>query len=66
MKIIDIITSDMHQLHGANKVTEKLIMGQKYFKENGFYLRYVFSQDGIIECKNAVSVPSFKHKDVIS
>ncbi len=52
MKIIDIITSDMHQLHGANKVTEKLIMGQKYFKENGFYLRYVFSQDGIIECKD--------------
>ena len=50
MKIVDIITSDMHQLHGANKVTEKLILGREYFKENGFLLRYVISQDGIINC----------------
>lgn len=50
MKIVDIITSDMHQLHGANKVTEKLIFGREYFKTNGFLLRYVISQDGIINC----------------
>ena len=50
MKTVDIITRDMHQLHGANKVTEKLIIGRKYFEDNGFCLRYVISQDGIIEC----------------
>lgn len=50
MKTVDIITSDMHQLHGANKVTENLIFGRDYFKANGFVLRYVISQDGIFHC----------------
>ena len=52
MKIVDIITAEMHQLHGANKVTEKLILGRKYLESNGFYLRYVISQDGIVDCSN--------------
>lgn len=51
MEIVDIITRDMHQLHGANKVTEKLILGRQYFEERGFKLRYVISQDGIIDCE---------------
>lgn len=50
MKTVDIITSEMHMIHGANRVTEKLIYGQEWFKENGFFLRYVISQDGIIDC----------------
>ena len=45
----------MHQLHGANRVTEKLIFGREYFRENGFLLRYVISQDGIIDCSNYTS-----------
>lgn len=55
MKTVDIITAEMHQLHGANKVTEKLILGQKYFEKNGFRLRYIISQDGIIECDKYVT-----------
>lgn len=51
MKTIDIMTRDMHQLHGANKVTEKLILGRAHFLEHGLELRYVFSQDGIIDCR---------------
>lgn len=52
MKTIDIITRDMHQLHGANKVTEKLILGKDYFAANGLKLRYIISQDGVIDCNN--------------
>lgn len=55
MKTVDIITCDLHQLHGANKVTEKLIMGKDYFLNNGLRLRYVVSQDGIVECSNYIS-----------
>ena len=50
MKTVDIITADMHQLHGANKVTENLIFGRDYFRADGFVLRYVISQDGIFRC----------------
>ena len=47
---VDIVTRDMHQLHGANRVTEKLIKGYDIFKNAGYNLRYVISQDGIINC----------------
>lgn len=50
MKIVDILTMDMHSLHGANKVTEMLIKGRSIFESNGLYLRYVVSQDGILDC----------------
>ena len=50
MKTIDIITRDMHQLHGANRVTEKLIFGRELFLANGYDLRYVVSRDGILDC----------------
>lgn len=52
MKTVDIITRDMHQLHGANRVTEKLIFGAPEFRKHGFRLRYVISQDGVLACKN--------------
>jgi glycosyltransferase involved in cell wall biosynthesis len=50
MKIVDILTSEMHQIHGANRVTEKLIKGKDEFAQRGYNLRYVFSQDGTIDC----------------
>ncbi len=50
MFTMDIITNDMHQLHGANKVTENLILGKDIFEMNGINLRYVISNDGIIDC----------------
>ena len=52
METIDIITRDMHQLHGANKVTEKLIYGRDVFCSHGYDLRYVVSRDGFIDCKD--------------
>ena len=52
MLTADILTMDMHSVHGANKVTEKLIQGREIFEENGIHLRYVVSQDGIIDCWN--------------
>lgn len=50
MKQVDIITSEMHQIHGANRVTEKLIIGREIFKTNGFCLRFLISQDGVMNC----------------
>lgn len=50
MKTVDILTMDMHSVHGANRVTEALIKGREIFEENGLHLRYVVSQDGILDC----------------
>lgn len=50
MLTVDILTMDMHSVHGANRVTEKLIKGREIFESSGFHLRYVVSQDGIIDC----------------
>lgn len=66
MKIVDIITSDMHQLHGANKVTEKLVLGLDCFKAKGFLLRYVISQDGVINCANYSKSKLGIHLDTVN
>lgn len=50
MKTVDILTQDMHSVHGANRVTEALIKGREIFEKNQLHLRYVVSQDGIIDC----------------
>ena len=52
MIVIDIVTRDMHELHGANRVTEKIIKGYEQFKVNGYLLRYTISRDGILDCSN--------------
>lgn len=52
MKYVDIITSEMHQIHGANRVTEKLISGKHVFESRGFHLRNLLSQDGILDCQS--------------
>lgn len=55
MKTVDIITSEMHLVHGANRVTEKLIMGRQLFEKQGIKLRYLISQDGIINCDEYIT-----------
>lgn len=55
MQNVDIITSEMHQVHGANRVTEKLISGRSAFENRGYYLRNLISQDGIMKCQEYTS-----------
>lgn len=70
MTTIDILTSEMHLIHGANRVTEKLILGRDIFEKNGFNLRFVISQDGFIDCTkyeksllgSQMELPSYKGK----
>lgn len=50
MNMVDIVTSEMHLLHGVNRVTEKLIMGHQQFYEEGICLRRIISNDGVENC----------------
>jgi glycosyltransferase involved in cell wall biosynthesis len=52
---IDIICSEMRFLNGANRVTEKLILGRPIFEENNINLRMLYTNDEIVECKSYIS-----------
>ncbi|MCQ5201730.1 glycosyltransferase [Mordavella massiliensis] len=48
MKRVAIVTHNMHQIQGANRVTEKFILGRDYFENSGIKLIGVYSSDGIL------------------
>lgn len=45
----------MRFLNGANRVTEKLIMGYDIFMEEGINLRYLYTDSGRVKCADYVS-----------
>lgn len=49
MKRVAIVTHNMHQIQGANRVTEKFILGKDIFCLNGIDLVGVFSSDGVLK-----------------
>ena len=55
MITLDIICSDYRMINGANRVTEKLVLGYKRFAQNGIKLRYLYTTDGVVDCKKYVS-----------
>lgn len=50
MKTVDILTMEMRGVHGANRVTEKLIWGRKTFGEHQIQLRNLYTEEGAVEC----------------
>lgn len=53
--ITDIITSEMKGINGANRVTEKLIFGYDVFQSQDVELRYLYTEDGRVDCANYTS-----------
>ena len=50
MKTVDILTMEMRGVHGANRVTEKLIWGRNTFAEHQIRLRNLYTEEGAVEC----------------
>lgn len=55
MITLDIICSEYKMINGANRVTEKLVLGYKRFAQNGIKLRYLYTKEGIIDCEKYIS-----------
>ena len=53
--ITDIITSEMKGINGANRVTEKLIFGYDVFQGQDVDLRYLYTEDGCVDCATYTS-----------
>lgn len=53
--VVDIITSEMKGINGANRVTEKLIFGYDVFADHEVDLRYLYTEDGKVECATYTS-----------
>jgi len=50
----------MRNLNGANRVTEKLILGRDKFMDNGIELRYLITSDAVTDCSSYVSKLGFQ------
>lgn len=49
---VSIITHDMEYIQGANRVTEKFIIGKQLFINQGIRLDKIFTKDKIISCED--------------
>lgn len=56
MKTVDIISYELNEINGLNRVTEKLAFGYKTFYANGIFLRYIVTKNSIYSCKKYKSV----------
>lgn len=52
MVTVNIISYDLNEINGINRVTEKLALGYKEFQSNGIYLKNIVTNSESLSCKD--------------